>query len=111
MTPVVTMYTKRRCLYCALAKRVFRRLGVAVREVDLDDNPDLRGRISSEAGNRTTVPVVFIGDRFIGGYKEVRAMHQTRTLQELLRSAAQGRNPASLPPAPGPPSVAGRPGA
>ena len=103
------MYTKRRCLHCALAKRLFRRLGVAVREVELDDNADLRERISSEAGYWTTVPLIFIGDRFIGGYREARSLQRMRLLQELLRRAAASPQPAWTPLSPVTPSVSGRP--
>ena len=51
-----------------MAKRLFDDLGIRFREIPLDGDPELRWRIAATAGNWPTVPMIFVGDHFVGGY-------------------------------------------
>ena len=74
--PVVTIYTKRWCGYCWAARRLFGKLGIDFEEIPLDGNQKLRREIAATAGNWPTVPMVFLGKRFIGGYTELAQLHR-----------------------------------
>ncbi len=82
--PRVRIYTRGWCLYCAAARRLFKKLGVDFDEIKLDGRPELRREISAKAGGWPTVPMLFIGQRFIGGYAETAALHRSGALPGLL---------------------------
>ncbi len=88
----VRLYTKRWCGYCIAARRLFRNLEVDFEEIRLDGRPEIRREIAARAGNWPTVPMIFIGHSFVGGYTEVAALHRRGELlklcgeQDLLRA-------------------------
>jgi len=75
-TVPVRLYTRRWCFYCFAARRLFCRIGVEFEETRLDGKPELRRVISEQAGNWPTVPMIFVGDIFIGGYREAASLHR-----------------------------------
>ena len=81
--PAVRIFTKRWCFFCHAATRLFDDLGVAFEEIPVDHDPELRWRIATEAGNWPTVPMIFVGDRFIGGYTDAAALHRRGKLLPL----------------------------
>jgi len=91
----VTLYTRRWCSYCFAARRLFKKLRVDLVEIPLDRRPRLRGEISEKAGGWRTVPMVFIGDRFIGGYTEVAALHRRGELVPMVNSIGDEMSPRS----------------
>jgi glutaredoxin 3 len=80
----ITLYTTPSCGYCLSAKRLLRERGLPYEEIDVSTNAALRREISAANGNYRTVPMIFVGDRFIGGYTELAAMDR----QGLLPRAA-----------------------
>jgi glutaredoxin 3 len=71
----VKLYTKDHCPYCDAAKRLFKKLSIAVIEENLESNPKERERLSRLAGGYRTMPMIWIGDEFIGGFSEVNALN------------------------------------
>ena len=84
-SPLVRIYTKQWCGFCFAAKRLFEGLGVEFEEIPVDDNPTLRREISARAGNWPTVPMIFVGDRFIGGFTDAAALHRRGELERVCR--------------------------
>lgn len=80
MTQKIRVYTTSYCGYCEQAKRLLKSLRLPFEEISLEDQDELRTRLSSENGGWRTVPMIFIGDEFIGGYTELAKLHQTKTL-------------------------------
>lgn len=78
------MYAKPYCGYCAAARHLLRSRGYAFEEFDVGRDRELRERISRSAGNYRTVPMIFIGDEFIGGYDELAAMDRSGALAAKL---------------------------
>lgn len=83
----VRVYSTRVCPYCMMAKRFLERKGVPYEEVLLDQNPALRAEIINSTGHRT-VPQIFVGDTFIGGFNELSALDRAGDLDPLLASDA-----------------------
>jgi glutaredoxin 3 len=81
--PDVRIFTTRFCPYCFAAKRLLGTLGIEYAETHLDNDPELRQRLGRENGGWKTVPMVFIGDRFVGGFSELSDLHESGRLQEL----------------------------
>ncbi len=70
----ITVYTTPVCPYCVSAKRLLSQKGLPFKEVDLEKDPALRQKLSAENGGYRTVPMIFIGKEFIGGYTELAAL-------------------------------------
>jgi glutaredoxin 3 len=87
----VVMYTTRSCAYCAVAKALLVRKGVAFTEIDVSGDRERRQRMSERARGRTTVPQIFIGAIHVGGCDELYALERAGTLDPLL-SGAQGEH-------------------
>jgi len=82
MTKVV-VYTTQYCPYCMQAKALLKHKGVTFEEVDVGEDDDLRARVVELSGRRT-VPQIFIDDKPIGGYDELRALDDQGELDRLL---------------------------
>ncbi len=82
----VTIYSKTFCGYCMAAKRFLKRRGVDFEEILVSD-ADRRQEMLERADGRHTVPQIFIDDRGIGGYVELRALDSSGELEELLSAS------------------------
>ena len=82
----VTMYSTNVCPYCVAAKNLFQTLNVSVEEIKLDTNFELREKLSKENGGWRTVPMIFVGDKFIGGFDDVKALHAKNELLSLVNA-------------------------
>jgi len=80
----VTIYTTAVCPFCIAAKRLFDNLGIEFSEVRLDRDPALRMRLAEENDGWRTVPMIFVGDRFIGGFVEARSLHKEGKLVPMI---------------------------
>jgi glutaredoxin 3 len=63
------------------------RRGVEFEEIDVSGDPELRTKLVEMSGGRRTVPGIFVNDRIIGGYEELRALDDAGKLHELLRTS------------------------
>lgn len=70
----VTIYTTAYCGFCFAAKRLLTSLNVPFQEVDISDNDNKREELFTKY-NWRTVPAIFVGDEFMGGYEDVARMH------------------------------------
>jgi len=79
----VKIFTSPGCGYCALAKQLFSSLGVLYEEKDLSAD-SAEAEALSQKYNWRTVPMIFIGDEFVGGYDDVSALHRNGNLLAKL---------------------------
>jgi len=80
----VTIYTRMMCGYCAAAKRLLDRKGVAYTEHDASFAPELRAEMIARANGRATFPQIFIGDVHVGGSDDLHALEAEGRLDRLL---------------------------
>lgn len=66
----VVIYSKKMCPYCERAKEFFRRRGIAFEEIDLTDKFFELDKLKAKTGHMT-VPQIFVGEQFIGGYTDL----------------------------------------
>ncbi|GBD44746.1 Glutaredoxin 3 [bacterium HR40] len=92
MPAEVEIYTTPICPYCARAKRLLERKGVAYREIDLWREPDRRGEMIARSGGRHTVPQIFVDGTGIGGCDDLYALEAAGELDRLLGIAPAGRD-------------------
>jgi glutaredoxin 3 len=80
----VELYTTMFCPYCARARALLERKGVAYTNIDILDEPARRGEMIQRAGGRTTVPQIFISGEHIGGSDELVALDRAGELDAKL---------------------------
>ena len=86
MSAEVVMYRTPFCPYCVRAADLLARKGVAVREIDVSDDPARRRWLQDVTRSRT-VPQIFINGRPVGGCDEVTALERRGQLDALLAQA------------------------
>ena len=84
--PRVVMYATSWCSYCARARGLLTRKGVAFEEIDIESGPGLREQMIARSGRRT-VPQIFIGDTHVGGCDDLHALDAAGGLDPLLARA------------------------
>ncbi len=84
----VEIYSSDWCPFCARAKNLLAKKGIAFEEINVDGNAEARSTMTVRAGGRSTVPQIFIDDEPIGGSDELAAMEQAGELDKKLASTA-----------------------
>jgi glutaredoxin 3 len=82
----VLVYSTTNCPYCVSAKNLFQSLQVPFDEIDLTLKPELRMQLSEENNGWRTVPMIFIGGKFCGGFSDVAALHKRGELLPLIQT-------------------------
>lgn len=70
MTEKVTIYSKDYCPYCDRAKEYFSSRGIAFEEIDVTRDAQAYAELKART-HHMTVPQIFIGDEFVGGYTDM----------------------------------------
>jgi len=84
MTPV-KIYTTTYCPYCMRAKGLLSSLNVPFEEIDVEKNDALREELI-EKYNWRTVPMIFVGEKFIGGNDDLQKLHAEGKFLPMLES-------------------------
>ena len=80
----VLMYTSAVCPYCLNAERLLASKGVTeINKIRIDLQPERREEMMQKTGRRT-VPQIYIDDRHIGGFDDLRALDLAGGLDPLL---------------------------
>ena len=79
----VVLYTTDPCGFCRQAKSLLESRGVAYQEVNLARDPAGRAALASLTG-QMTFPQVVVGERSVGGFREIVEADRDGTLDELL---------------------------
>ena len=80
----VKMYSKQVCPYCDRAKALLKGKGISYEEIMVDGKPEIYTKLKEQTGHMT-VPQIFIGDKFIGGFSELSALNASGELDQLLQ--------------------------
>ncbi|OGV75865.1 MAG: glutaredoxin 3 [Methylotenera sp. RIFCSPLOWO2_02_FULL_45_14] len=80
----VLMYTTAVCPYCINAERLLMSKGVKeINKIRIDLQPEKRDEMMRKTGRRT-VPQIYIDERHIGGFDDLRALDLAGGLDPLL---------------------------
>ena len=82
----VEIYTTPWCGYCARAKGLLDKKGVAYEEMDVMEDGPKRTEMRTRT-KRSTVPQIFINGRHIGGSDELADLEREGKLDALLAQA------------------------
>jgi glutaredoxin 3 len=80
---IVTLYTTEPCGFCRNAKALLAQRGISYEEVNLAKDPDGRAELARKTG-MLTFPQIVIGERSIGGFRELLEADRAGQLEELL---------------------------
>jgi glutaredoxin 3 len=80
----ITMYVTATCPYCHNAERLLQSKGVEnIHKIRVDLDPELRIAMMEKSGRRT-VPQIYINERHVGGFDDLRALDLAGELDSLL---------------------------
>jgi glutaredoxin 3 len=79
----VTLYTTDPCGFCRQAKALLKARGIDYREVNLAKDPAGRADLVALTG-QMTFPQIVVGERSIGGFRELLEADRDGTLPDLL---------------------------
>ena len=82
----VVIYTGPICNFCSAAKHLLSKKKVNYEEIDIGDNPEKREEMLRKSNGMKTVPQIFIGEKHVGGYVELKALENKGELDNLLKS-------------------------
>ncbi len=82
--PEITMYSTTVCPYCINAERLLASKGVKdIHKIRVDIEPQQRVEMMQRTGKRT-VPQIYIGEVYVGGFEELYALDRAGELDLLL---------------------------
>jgi glutaredoxin 3 len=79
----ITLFTTEPCGFCSQAKALLAARGLDYHEINLAKDPDGRADLVKRTG-QMTFPQIVVGDRTIGGFRELLEADREGTLQALL---------------------------
>ena len=79
----VIVYTTEPCGFCRQAKALLAARGVAYEEINLAKDPEGRAQLVELTG-QMTFPQVLVGERSIGGFRELLEAEREGTLEALI---------------------------
>jgi glutaredoxin 3 len=84
----VVLYTTEPCGFCRQAKALLESRGVNYREVNLAKDPVGRADLVALTGEMT-FPQVVVGERSVGGFRELLEADQQGILDQLLANSSK----------------------
>ncbi len=79
MRAEIRIFGTKFCRYCLLAKNYFKENGLAFEEIDLTDQQEEIEKLKAKTGHKT-VPMIFVNEKFVGGYTDMIAQIESGKL-------------------------------
>lgn len=80
-----TLYIKEECPYCRAALKLLDDKGVDYVSTSVYDmSSEERAEVAAKTNNYRTVPQIFIGETFIGGFDQLNKLNQSGELDAML---------------------------
>jgi glutaredoxin 3 len=83
----VLVYTTEPCGFCRQAKAILESRGVDFEEISLTKDPVGRANLVARTG-QMTFPQIIVGERVLGGFRELLEADRDGTLDDLIELAA-----------------------
>ena len=82
----VIVYSTEPCSFCARAKDLLAKRGIAFEEINLAKDPEGRAALHARTG-MLSFPQVVVGDEVLGGFRELVMADQSGRLEQLAQAA------------------------
>ena len=80
----VVIYTGPMCNFCSAAKHLLNKKKVSYEEIDIGYDEKKREEMLKKSNGMKTIPQIFIEEKHIGGYVELKALENKGELDSLL---------------------------
>tara|TARA_X000001036_G_C20522821_1_gene742838 strand:- start:342 stop:599 length:258 start_codon:yes stop_codon:yes gene_type:complete len=80
----VIIYTGPMCNYCGAAKHLLSKKKVDYTEFNIATDPAKMKEMQEKTNGARTIPQIFIGETYVGGYDELKALEVAGKLNSLL---------------------------
>ena len=84
MVTKIEIYTGPLCIYCDSAKKLLNSIGAEFIEIKLSKYPNKKNEMLSRTGGKKTVPQIFINNKLIGGFNELKSLELSGKLKRML---------------------------
>ena len=82
----VTIYTGPMCNFCSAAKHLLNKKKIRYEEIDIGYDEKKREEMLKKSNGAKTIPQIFIEEKHIGGYVELKALENKGELDTLLKN-------------------------
>ena len=82
----IIVYSTEPCSFCARAKELLAKRGIAFEEINLAKDPEGRAALLARTG-MLSFPQIVVGDEVLGGFRELVMADQSGRLEELAQPA------------------------
>ena len=82
----VVIYTGPMCNYCSAAKHLLNKKKINYIEFDIGADPPKMQEMQEKTKGARTIPQIFVGDTYVGGYMELKSLEKQGELDNLLKS-------------------------
>ena len=80
----ILIYSSNICPYCIAAKRLLENLNLKFKEKVIDNQPSLKNEMYNVSNRTNTVPQIFIGDKHVCGYDDLKLIYDNGELMRLI---------------------------
>ena len=80
----VVIYTGPMCNFCSAAKHLLNKKKISYEEIDIGYDEKKREEMLKKSNGAKTIPQIFIEEKHIGGYVELKALEVAGKLNSLL---------------------------
>tara|TARA_Y100000588_G_C13698363_1_gene687540 strand:+ start:151 stop:408 length:258 start_codon:yes stop_codon:yes gene_type:complete len=80
----VVIYTGPMCNFCSAAKHLLNKKKISYEEIDIGYDEKKRDEMLKKSNGAKTIPQIFIEEKHIGGYVELKALENKGELDSLL---------------------------
>ena len=81
----VVIYTGPMCNYCSAAKHLLNKKKITYTEFDIGTDSSKLQEMQERTKGAKTIPQIFIGETYVGGYNELKALEVAGKLNSLLK--------------------------
>jgi len=82
----VVIYTGPMCNYCSAAKHLLNKKKINYEEIDIGYDDKKREEMLKKSNGAKTIPQIFIEEKHVGGYVELKALENKGVLDKLLKN-------------------------
>ncbi len=85
--PKIEIYLQNNCPYCDMAKNLLASYQLNINDficINVKTDPNEFENMKQRSNNRKTTPQIFINDKHIGGYDDLKKLHDENKLGSLV---------------------------
>ena len=82
----IVIYTGPKCNFCSAAKHLLNKKKINYTEFDIGVDSSKMQEMQERTKGARTIPQIFIGNTYVGGYNELKALEVAGKLDSLINS-------------------------